>query len=173
MLSVVALAISFAGTSPAMHSSCQFVRRAVTAPLPSEADRGLRSTELIKFSSISDDYKELVKTALERLDRNRVLQGKPKYETIEGMIDSYVEASADAGYNWTREEAESEVTRYMMCRRSLTKEASATMARATVRTMRPSHFLHCLSASSDTNWREALRRSSQKAQEPLFCELVC
>lgn len=114
MLSVVALAISFAGTSPAMHSSRQFVRRAVAAPLLSEADRGLRSTELIKFSSISDDYKELVKTALERLDRNRVLQGKPKYETIEGMIDSYVEASADAGYNWTREEAESEVTRYMM-----------------------------------------------------------
>ena len=45
--------------------------------------------------------------ALQKLDKGRVLAGKPKYETLEGMIDAYVEASAEAGLNWTREEAES------------------------------------------------------------------
>lgn len=49
-----------------------------------------------------------------RLDRNRVLNGKPKYETIEGMIDSYVVEAGNAGLGWTRDEAESEVTRYLM-----------------------------------------------------------
>ena len=87
-----------------------------TAPAAADgpADKQLSNEKLIRFSSISDEFIPLVNTALARLDRNRVLQGKPKYETIVGMIDAYVEESAKAGLNWTREEAESEVTRYMM-----------------------------------------------------------
>ena len=50
---------------------------------------------------------------LQRLDRNRVLGGKPKYETVEGMIDSYVEEATKAGLGWSREDAESEVVRYL------------------------------------------------------------
>ena len=77
-------------------------------------DKQLSNEKLIRFSSISDEFIPLVNNALARLDRNRVLQGKPKYETIDGMIDAYVEESAKAGLNWTRDEAEREVTRYMM-----------------------------------------------------------
>ena len=83
-------------------------------PAGGAVDKQLSNEKLIRFSSISDEFIPLVNTALARLDRNRVLQGKPKYETIDGMIDAYVEESAKAGLNWTREEAESEVTRYMM-----------------------------------------------------------
>ena len=82
--------------------------------VPAANDKQLSDTKLIKFSSIGTDFQPLVRVALQRLDKNRVLQGKPKYENIDGMIDAYVEESANAGLNWTREEAESEVTRYLM-----------------------------------------------------------
>ena len=49
-----------------------------------------------------------------RLDRNRVLQDKPSYKDINGMIESYVEEADKAGLGWTKQEAESEVVRYLM-----------------------------------------------------------
>jgi len=77
-------------------------------------DKQLSDPKLIRFSSISEEFKPLCEAALIRLDRNRVLNGKPKYETIEGMIESYVVEAGNAGLGWTRDEAESEVTRYLM-----------------------------------------------------------
>ena len=76
-------------------------------------EKQLSSGKLTTFSAISDEFKPLVLVALERLDRNRVMQGKPKYETLDGMIDSYVEEADNAGLGWTREMAESEVVRYL------------------------------------------------------------
>lgn len=88
-------------------------------------DKQLSSQTLITYASISDEFKPLVHTALAKLDRGRVMQGKPKYETVEGMIDAYVEESQRAGLNWTREESESEVVRYLQ-RQALANEGGVT-----------------------------------------------
>jgi len=76
-------------------------------------DKGLSSDRIITYAGVSDEFKPLIRAALIRLDRNRVIQGKPKYETIDGMIDAYVEEADKAGLGWTREESESEVVRYL------------------------------------------------------------
>ena len=124
MIAIAVAAIAF--MMPATVPAPRIVRAAPTVPIMCSSetpinnsdtpvvDKQLSNEKLIKFTSISEEFKPLVNVALERLDRNRVMQGKPKYETINGMIDAYVEESAKAGLNWTREEAESEVTRYMM-----------------------------------------------------------
>jgi hypothetical protein len=88
-------------------------------------DKQLSSETLITYASISDEFKPLVLTALAKLDRGRVMQGKPKYETVEGMIDAYVEESRSAGLDWTREESESEVVRYLQ-RQALANEGGIT-----------------------------------------------
>ena len=54
-------------------------------------------------------------------DRARVMEGKPKYETVERMVDEYERLATGAGKDWSRAEAESEVVRYL-CRRSLAVE---------------------------------------------------
>ena len=52
-----------------------------------------------------------MQAALLRRDRARLLNGQDKYETVEGMVEAYVELGKPKG--WTREEAESEVVRYL------------------------------------------------------------
>ena len=84
-------------------------------------DKQLSDPKLITYASISDEFKPLVLVALTKLDKFRALSGKPKYETIEGMVDAYVQEAADAGLGWTRKEAESEVVRYLQ-RRALADE---------------------------------------------------
>lgn len=102
---------------PAGHA----LHRAADVILKDDSDRQLSSDKLITYASIGEDFKPLVQAALEKLDRGRVMQGKAKYETIDGMIDAYVEESTNAGLNWTREESESEVVRYLQ-RRALADE---------------------------------------------------
>lgn len=85
----------------------------VDAPVDAANPKQLSDTTLKKFSSLSEDYQNLAMVALARLDRSRILAGKPKYTDLEGMIASYMEATAARGIGWTREEAESEVTRYL------------------------------------------------------------
>lgn len=70
--------------------------------------------QLITFSGLNDEWQPLVLAALKRLDRNRVMQDKPKYEDIKGMTDSYVDEATKADLGWTRADAESEVVRYLM-----------------------------------------------------------
>ena len=82
-------------------------------PAPA-VDKQMSSDTLITFAGLNDEWQPLVSAALIRLDRNRVLQGKPKYESIDGMTDAYVEEAASAGLGWTRADAESEVVRYLM-----------------------------------------------------------
>ena len=74
----------------------------------------MSSSELITFAGLTDEWQSLTKAALLRLDRNRVLQDKPSYKDINGMIESYVEEADKAGLGWTKQEAESEVVRYLM-----------------------------------------------------------
>ena len=73
----------------------------------------MSSDELVTYAEVTEDFRLLMDAALKRLDRNRVMQGKPKYETVDAMIDSYVEEAATAGLGWTRADAESEVVRYL------------------------------------------------------------
>ena len=77
------------------------------------ADRQLSSEELITFSEQSADMQDLITVALRRLDKNRLLQGKPKYESLDGMVQSYMDETSARGFAWTRAEAESEVVRYL------------------------------------------------------------
>ena len=86
----------------------------VRACQPAEpVDKQLSDPKLITYDDVGTDFRPLINVALARLDKFRSLSGKPKYETIDGMIDAYVQESADAGLNWTRAEAESEVLRYL------------------------------------------------------------
>lgn len=89
------------------------------------SDKQMSSDVLVTYAEVTDDFKELMVAALGRLDKNRLLQGKPKYETVEGMIDAYVEEAAKAGLGWTRAEAESEVVRYLK-RQALVDEGGGT-----------------------------------------------
>ena len=76
-------------------------------------DKQLSSTELITYAEQSEEFKGLMDTALARLDRNRLINGKPKYESVDGMIEAYIDEAGKAGLGWTQEEAESEVVRYL------------------------------------------------------------
>ena len=66
---------------------------------------------IIRLADLEPEFQDLVQAALVRRDRARLLNGQSKYETVEGMIDAYVELGKPKG--WTREEAESEVVRYL------------------------------------------------------------
>ena len=79
----------------------------------SEVDKQMSSTNLVTYDEATDDWKRLMETSIKRIDKSRVMSGKAKYETVEGMIDAYVEEAASAGLGWTRAEAESEVVRYL------------------------------------------------------------
>ena len=63
----------------------------------------------------------MVEEALAVRNRGRVMEGKPKYESVERMVDEYERLATEAGKDWTRAEAESEVVRYL-CRRSIAIE---------------------------------------------------
>ena len=76
-------------------------------------DKQMSSDDLVTYADCNEDFRKLMAAALKRIDTNRVLQGKPKYETVDGMIDAYVDEAASAGLGWTREDAESEVVRYL------------------------------------------------------------
>jgi len=66
---------------------------------------------IIRYADLSEEFQQLVDAALVRRDRARLLNGQPKYGSVEGMIDAYVELGKPKG--WTRVEAESEVVRYL------------------------------------------------------------
>ena len=66
---------------------------------------------IITYAGLSEDFQQLVDEALMRRDRARMLNGQPKYGSVEGMIDAYEELGKPKG--WTRVEAESEVVRYL------------------------------------------------------------
>mmetsp|Transcript_32302 Transcript_32302/g.76934 ORF Transcript_32302/g.76934 Transcript_32302/m.76934 type:complete len:172 (-) Transcript_32302:114-629(-) len=66
---------------------------------------------IIRLADLEPEFQDLCQAMLVRRDRARLLDGKSKYETVEGMIEAYVELGKPKG--WTREEAESEVVRYL------------------------------------------------------------
>jgi len=85
-----------------------------------EDERGLTG-EVITYEGLPGETRMMVDEALAARDRARVMEGKPKYETVERMVDEYERLATEAGKDWSRAEAESEVVRYL-CRRSLAVE---------------------------------------------------
>tara|TARA_B110001452_G_scaffold61853_1_gene48592 strand:- start:210 stop:728 length:519 start_codon:yes stop_codon:yes gene_type:complete len=79
---------------------------AAAAPVDKEL-----SGSTIRYDGLSEDMQQLVEEALVRRDRTRLIEGKPKYNSVQGMVDAYVELGKPKG--WTREDAESEVVRYL------------------------------------------------------------
>lgn len=101
---------------PAAFRAPEYAVRRCSTPLvmaDAPVDKQMSSDKIITFAGQPDDMKALIEAALKRLDRNRAMQGKPKHETVDAMISSYVEEAAQAGLGWTREEAESEVVYYL------------------------------------------------------------
>jgi len=76
-------------------------------------DKGLTGP-VITFDSLSPEFQKLCSELLVKRDRVRVMNGQPKYETVQGMIDAYAELGLVKG--WSREEAESEVVRFLQRR---------------------------------------------------------
>mmetsp|Transcript_3715 Transcript_3715/g.12481 ORF Transcript_3715/g.12481 Transcript_3715/m.12481 type:complete len:175 (-) Transcript_3715:229-753(-) len=74
---------------------------------------------LITYSGISPEMRNLVDEAFQRRNRERLLTDKPPYASVEAMVDAYVELGSAQG--WTREDAESEVVRFLQ-RRALAEE---------------------------------------------------
>ena len=66
---------------------------------------------IIRLADLEPEFQDLCRAMLVRRDRARLLNGQSKYETVEGMIEAYVVLGKPKG--WTREEAESEVVRYL------------------------------------------------------------
>ena len=82
------------------------------APRPHPPRRVPQLTgSIIRLADLEPEFQDLCRAMLVKRDRARLLEGKPKYETVEGMIEAYVELGKPKG--WTREEAESEVLRYL------------------------------------------------------------
>ena len=77
--------------------------------------------------------------ALKRLDKFRAMAGKPKYESLDGMIEQYMAETAERDMNWTREEAESECCRYLM-RQALADAGTAAHAKAALPPTEPVPF---------------------------------
>ena len=76
-------------------------------------DKGLTGP-VITFDSLSPEFQKLCTELLVKRDRVRVMNGQPKYETVQGMIDAYAELGLSKG--WSRAEAESEVVRFLQRR---------------------------------------------------------
>tara|TARA_B110001452_G_scaffold103229_1_gene85653 strand:- start:2063 stop:3061 length:999 start_codon:yes stop_codon:yes gene_type:complete len=93
------------------------------APSEPLVDKQMTSSELVTLAEVTPEFRILMEESLAKLDQKRRLDGKPKYVTIEAMIDSYVEEAAKEGLGWTREDAESEVVRFLK-RRALRDEGA-------------------------------------------------
>ena len=80
---------------------------------------------LITFASLDETAKFSIETAFADRNRERILEGQPKYESIEGMIDAYVEFEGpDTEKNLSRAQCEDAVMRFLQ-RKALLSEGGA------------------------------------------------
>ena len=89
--------------------------RRARAPLAEESvasDASTSRDDLILFDTLSKDYQTVVLAALEQRNKMRILSGMPRYESIQAMVDAYMEfEGAEKGLS--AEEAEDEVVRFL------------------------------------------------------------
>eukprot|EP00966_Prymnesium_polylepis_P133487 3085435-Prymnesium_polylepis.1 len=78
---------------------------------------------LVTLAGISPEYRAQVETALQDRNRERILEGKPKYESVEAMVEAYKEYEG-AAKGYSQEQCESEVLRFLQ-RKFLLSEGGA------------------------------------------------
>jgi hypothetical protein len=71
-----------------------------------------REKVLVSLDTLSATYRDLIDTALEERNRERMLAGQPAYRDVEDMIVAYQKFEGDAK-GMSRAEAEDEVLRYL------------------------------------------------------------
>jgi len=107
-------------------------RRAESARL-SEAPPALDDTEvfpvgpdgqtLVTYASLDKTGREVIEIALAQRNRERLLEGQPKYESVQAMVDAYVEFEGDK-LGLSRAQCEDEVLRFLQ-RKGLLMEGGA------------------------------------------------
>jgi hypothetical protein len=90
---------------------CQPLHLGTPHPRPPSRRVPQLTGSIIRLADLEPEFQDLCRAMLVRRDRARLLNGQSKYESVEGMIEAYVELGKPKG--WTREEAESEVVRYL------------------------------------------------------------
>ena len=90
---------------------------AVAAPAAADADEGL-----ISYDTLSDDFKAVIDLQLAERNKERILSGQPKYESIADFAAAYMEYEGkEKGLSLA--ECESEVLRFLQ-RRALLSEGA-------------------------------------------------
>ena len=90
---------------------------AAAAPAAADADEGL-----ISYDTLSDDFKAVIDLQLAERNKERILSGQPKYESIADFAAAYMEYEGkEKGLSLA--ECESEVLRFLQ-RRALLSEGA-------------------------------------------------
>jgi len=90
------------------------------------AESAASDESLVTLSEISPEYLALCEKSLEDRNKERILSGLPKYESIDAMIDAYMDFEGkDKGLS--QAQAENEVLRYLQ-RRALLSEGGADLS---------------------------------------------
>lgn len=111
--------VSSSALLPALRPSLQLH----AAPAPRSA-RPLMQQELIQenalvsLTTMSASYRELIDTALEERNRERIQTGQPEYKDVEDMILAYQEFEGNEK-GMSRAEAEDAVLRYLQKKATL------------------------------------------------------
>ena len=81
---------------------------------------------LITQASLDKTGKEMIEMALETRNRERILAGEPKYESVDAMIDAYVEFEGEKE-GLSRQQCEDAVLRFLQ-KRALMEEGAADLS---------------------------------------------
>lgn len=115
-------------TKPAMLSRSQLSMQFATPPDRNDETLFPRDAEgnvLITFASLDETAKFSIETALADRNRERILAGQPKYESIDAMIDAYVEFEGPGTEkNLSKAQCEDAVMRFLQ-RKALMSEGGA------------------------------------------------
>ena len=90
---------------------------AAAAPAAADADEGL-----ISYDTLSDDFKAVIDLQLAERNKERILSGQPKYESIADFAAAYMEYEGNEK-GLSLAECESEVLRFLQ-RRALLSEGA-------------------------------------------------
>ena len=116
---IVAPAAAFQAVSPALRPQSRTHRAiAMQFPTPPNLDdetiypKDADGKVLITFASVDKTGKEMIGMALDQRNRERILAGQPKYESIDAMIDAYMEFEG-AKEGMSRAQCEDAVIRFL------------------------------------------------------------
>lgn len=88
--------------------------------------KGPDGKTLITFASLDKTGQEMIEMALATRNKERILAGEPKYESVEGMVDAYVEFEGEKE-GLSRAQCEDLVMRFLQ-KRALMEEGAADLS---------------------------------------------